>query len=301
MNNSNKNDISLPQDFESLRAYIIKRRKDLPKRLTQVAEYALKYPDEIAFGTTKSIAEAVGVQPSTMVRLANQLGYDGFSAFQSVFRERLRSRPISYDERIDVLESGIVDGSEEAAMLNGFLTTTRKSIDTFEAGIDLKTLKQSIKVLSKADTIYLLAKRRSYPLAAHMAYTFGKLKIRYHIAGDPIGNDSDILAAAGPNDAVIAISFSPYAQETIGQLQMMVNNNVPIVAVTDSPFSPLATYSPLWFEIVEADYAGFRSLAASLILTTTLSVAIAQRRRKKGYPSRKGSVTEDIVRKTEEA
>jgi len=284
-----------PQDFEALRAYIIERRKDLPKRLTQAAEYALQYPDEIAFGTTKSIADTVGVQPSTMVRLANQLGYEGFSAFQNVFRERLRSRPISYDERFDALESGIVDGSEEAIMLNGFLTATKKSIENFEAGINLETLKRSIHVLSEADTIYLLAKRRSYPLAAHMAYTFGKLKIRYHIVGDPLGNDNDILETAGPKDAAIAISFSPYAQETIAQIQMMASNKVPIVAITDSPFSPLATFCPLWFEVVEADYAGFRTLASSFILTTTLPVAIAQQRRKKTNNAKTKDLASNVV------
>jgi len=281
MDNSKNNNKSLPQDFESLRVYIIAHQKNLPKRLMQAAEYALRYPDEIAFGTTNTIADAAGIHPSTLVRLAKQLGYEGFSAFQNVFREHLRNRPISYNERFHALESNIVDGSEEAIILNGFFAATRTSIENFESGIDLETLKRSIRVLSEADTIYLLAKRRSYPLAAHIAYTFGKLKIRYHIVGDSIGNDNDILETASSKDAAIAISFSPYAQETIAQVQMMVNNEVPIVAITDSPFSPLATLCPLRFEVVEADYSGFRTIAASFILTMTLTVAIAQRRRKK--------------------
>jgi DNA-binding MurR/RpiR family transcriptional regulator len=280
---SNKNhDIMPPQDFESLRSNIIERRNQLPKRLSQVAEFALQYPDEIAFGTTKSIAEAVGVQPSTMVRLANQLGYEGFSAFQNVFRARLRSRTVSYDERLSVLKSSAVDGSEEAIMVNGFLSAARESMNTLEASIDLKTLKKAIELLSDAEIIYLLAKRRAYPLVSHMAYTFGKLKIRYQSVGSPIGNDNDILELATSKDVVIAISFSPYAQETITQIQMMANKAIPSVVITDSPFSPLVTgISPVWFEIIEADYAGFRSLSGSFILTSTLAVAVAQRRQRK--------------------
>lgn len=273
---------SPPQDFESLKSYIIKNRGTLPKRLTQVAEYALQYPDEIAFGTTKSIAKEVGVQPSTLVRLANQLGFNGFSAFQNVFRARLRSRPLSYDERLSALESRIADGSEEAKMVNGFLTAAHESMSTLEASIDLSALKKTIEVLAEAETIYLLAKRRAYPLVSHMAYTFGKLRIRYRSVGSPIGNDDDILETATTKDAVIAISFSPYAQETIAQVKMMANNQVPSVVITDSPFSPLVTgISPIWFEIVEADYAGFRSLSASFILTSTIAVAIAQNRQRK--------------------
>lgn len=273
--------MTAPQDFESLRAYLIEKKKDLPKRLAQVAEYALQCPDEIAFGTTSSIAIEASVQPSTIIRLANQLGYKGFSAFQNVFRDRLRRHPITYDERLDTLESHLNDGSEEAIMLNGFLTAARTSINNFEVNIDLEVLKKSIKILSEAETIYLLAKRRSYPLAAFMAYIFGKLKIRYHIVGSMIGNDNDLLEAASSKDAAIAISFSPYAQETIAQIQMMVNSKVPVVSITDSPFSPLTTYSPIWFEIVEADYAGFRSLSAGLVLASVLSVSIAQQHLRK--------------------
>jgi DNA-binding MurR/RpiR family transcriptional regulator len=54
---------------------------------------------------------------------------------------------------------------------------------------------------------------------------------------------------------------------------------VPIVAITDSPFSPLAQRATIWFEVVEADVEGFRSLSASFALAATLTVAVAERRR----------------------
>src|SRR5262245_34240960 len=55
-----------PRDFETLRALIVERRETLPKRLAQVAVYALDSPDEIAFGTAASVAQAADVQPSTL-------------------------------------------------------------------------------------------------------------------------------------------------------------------------------------------------------------------------------------------
>ena len=79
-----------PRDFETLRAMIVERRDSLPKRLAQVAVYALDNPDEIAFGTAASIAQAAMVQPSTLVRFAQAFGYQGFSELQEVFRSRLR-------------------------------------------------------------------------------------------------------------------------------------------------------------------------------------------------------------------
>jgi DNA-binding MurR/RpiR family transcriptional regulator len=62
------------------------------QRLKQLATFALEHPEDVAFGTVAGIAEHAGVQPSTLVRFAKSLGYDGFSHLQQIFRDRLRER-----------------------------------------------------------------------------------------------------------------------------------------------------------------------------------------------------------------
>jgi DNA-binding MurR/RpiR family transcriptional regulator len=84
--------LKLPQDFESLRSLIVFRREQLPRRLAQVAEFALEQPDKVAFGTVAELAGLAGVQPSTLVRFAQSLGFSGFSDLQEIFRARLRAR-----------------------------------------------------------------------------------------------------------------------------------------------------------------------------------------------------------------
>jgi len=63
MDNSIDMQTKVPRDFESLRSNIIERKNAMPKRLAQVAAFALSNPDEIAFGTTASIAAAAEVKP----------------------------------------------------------------------------------------------------------------------------------------------------------------------------------------------------------------------------------------------
>ena len=100
----------VPRDFDTLRATILERRGVLPKRIAQIAAYALDNPDDIAFGTAASIATSAGVQPSTLIRFAQQLGFDGFTSMQAVFRERLRERVASYDERLSALRAQAREG-----------------------------------------------------------------------------------------------------------------------------------------------------------------------------------------------
>ena len=49
-------DLSAPRDFAALKALIAARAPAMPKRLAQIASFALDNPDEIAFGTVASIA-----------------------------------------------------------------------------------------------------------------------------------------------------------------------------------------------------------------------------------------------------
>ena len=272
--------VTPPQDFDTLRAAILERKGELPKRLTQVAAYALDHPDEIAFGTAASIALSADVQPSTLVRFAQQFGFDGFSGLQQLFRARLRDRTSSYEERLRALEQDGAALAESTTIFNGFIAAAHRSIDTIAAAVEPDAFERAVTLLANAETIYLIAKRRSYPISSYMAYAFGKLKVRCQLVGTSAGIDDDLLAMATAGDAAFAVSFSPYASESAAQARALAARGIPVVSLTDSAFSPLAECSREWFEVVEADHAGFRSLSASMAFAMALTVSIAEKRRR---------------------
>jgi DNA-binding MurR/RpiR family transcriptional regulator len=269
----------LPRDYDSLRALILDRRQTLPKRIAQVAAYSLDNPDEIAFGTAASIAASAGVQPSTLIRFAQHLGFAGFTSLQSVFRERLRERNTSYEDRLSGIRAAGHDGTTNRGILTGFLAASETSLAAMARTVNDGTLDRAVAMLAEADTIYILARRRSYPVASYIAYALGKLKVRSQIVDSPSGLNPELISFATPRDAALAISFSPYAPATIEEARLLSEQGVPVVAITDSAFSPLAQFARIWFEVAEADYGGFRSLSATMALSMTLSVGVAEKRR----------------------
>jgi DNA-binding MurR/RpiR family transcriptional regulator len=271
--------VDVPQDFDALKAVILERKAQLPKRLRQVAAYALDHPDEIAFGTAASIATSADVQPSTLVRFAQHFGFEGFSSLQQIFRARLKERNPGYEERLRALGQNDHSRLESGAIFNGFVAAAHRSLDNVAASVDPAAFEEAVTILARAETIFLIAKRRSYPLSGYMAYAFGKLRIRYQVVGTAAGIDDDVLSIAGRRDAAFAVSFSPYTPESIHQARLLASRKVPVVSLTDSAFSPLVESSRVWFEIVEADHAGFRSLSASMAFAMALTVAVAEKRR----------------------
>lgn len=269
-----------PRDYETLRETILEQRSMLPKRIAQVAAYALDNPDEIAFGTTASIAASAGVQPSTLIRFAQHLGFDGFTSLQSVFRERLRERNTTYEERLAALRDQAQNGATNRAVLDGFLAASVRSLDLMARSVNEATLDRAVGILARAETLYILAKRRSFPVASYLGYALGKLQVRSQIIESASGLQPEIIGFATPRDAVVAVSFSPYSPATIDEVRVLHERGVPIVAITDSAFSPLAQFAAVWFEVAESDFSGFRSLGATMALAMTLAVGCAEERRR---------------------
>ncbi len=266
-----------PRDFQSLQQLISTRSESLPKRLLQVAGYALNNPDEIAFGTAASIATAAAVQPSTLVRFAQSLGFEGFSDLQGVFRSRLRERVLNYDERLSHLRADAT-AHKASVMFAGFAEAAERSIKELKLALDGEKLEEAVKFLAQADTIYLIGLRRSFPITSYMSYAFGKLGVKSQLIGGTGGLAAEDVSFATAQDVVLAISFTPYASETVKLTQSAFARDVPVISVTDSPFSPLARVSKLWFEVTESHFEGFRSMSATLALAMTLTVAVAERR-----------------------
>ncbi len=275
-------DPKTPRDFASLRALIVSRRALLPKRLVQVAEFAVDHPQEIAFGRVADIASQAGVQPSTLVRFAQTLGYSGFTDLQAVFQAHARQRWPDYRQRLEML--GDTDGGDQAgpaspvSRLHGFVHAAQISVQHLEQTIDHGALDQAVALLAGARIVYLVGMRRVYPVALYLLYALQRLGIRCELLDNAGGLGARQVELLEAGDVMLSITFTPYAPETLEISSAASRRGVRIVGITDSPFSPLTPLSEIWLEVAETDHAGFRSLSATFALATTLAVSIAERR-----------------------
>lgn len=271
-----QSDAPPPADYLALTQLLQARAETLPKRLRQVARYAIEHPDEMAFEPVAGVAAAADVQPSTVVRFAQALGFTGFSQMQALFRVRLRGAFPDYGERVARLDAQ--GRPAPLALFDAFADSAVASLERLRAGLSPETLERSVDALAQAETIYLVGVRRVFPVVAYLAYAFAKLGLRAVLVDHVAQLGPEQIAFAGPRDAALAISFAPYAAATLDLTRAAAAGGARVVAITDSPFSPLVGLSHVWIEAAEADVSGFRSLSASLVLALTLAVAAAERR-----------------------
>jgi len=93
-----------PNTYEALIRVIHDRFEQMSKSYQEIATYLTQNPNDVAVISAHAIAEKCGVHPSSFVRFAQYLGYDGFKELQAVFQRRLSTAAPGFDARIKALE-----------------------------------------------------------------------------------------------------------------------------------------------------------------------------------------------------
>src|SRR3546814_4578765 len=76
-------------------------------------------------------------------------------------------------------------------------------------------------------------------------------------------------------DLLIAVSYHPYAEETLQSVAAAVDSGCKVLAISDSLVSPVAKPATLVLQVREAEIRKFRSLSASMCLAQALVISYA--------------------------
>lgn len=261
--------------LDTLKQQIERELGRLPRQLAKIGRYCLDHPQTVALSKIGELASAVGVHPSALVRFGQSFGFSGFSDFQAVFRESMLAGWPEYGSRIDQL---ISRGEEPETLVDKFIDVSIQSLQSLKEGIDRIRLNNALKLLANAKKIYVIGQKRSFPVAFYFAYALRKLDIHSALIESNGGLLMERASWCRPEDALIAISFTPYAPGTLDVTTELARRGLTIVSITDSRFSPLIPLSTEWIELVEQDWSGFRSMSATLAVAMTLSVGVAELR-----------------------
>jgi DNA-binding MurR/RpiR family transcriptional regulator len=136
-------------------------------------------------------------------------------------------------------------------------------------------LQRSVEMIRAANAVYIIGLRRAFPVAAYLAYALRHVDKRAHLLDGVAGMLAEQSTMLTAKDLLIAISFHPYAPETVEIVSATREQKAKIIAITDSRLSPIAAPSDVVFEIKDAEVRQFRSLTASLCLAQSLVISYA--------------------------
>ena len=141
-----------PRDPDALRTQIVQSYPRLSGRLQQIAHFVLDHPNDIALETVATIADRAAVQPSTVIRFAQSLGFSGFSEMQRIYHTMLLENISSYSQRLQraLSMSGEAPPCDAGKILKEFCTSNAASLHHLQDTLPLENLQRAIELLARA-------------------------------------------------------------------------------------------------------------------------------------------------------
>ena len=264
-----------PRVFSALKPWLQEHYVSLPRRLQSVAEFVLHNPDVVALNTIAVISDKAEVTPSTLVRFAKSVGYQGFSDMQAVFQQSMRHMPQPYDQRIHHLDE---QDQLDQTVLHRFSRAASASIDKLEQLADEAAILQASEQLASARCIYIAGQGRATPVTTYLHYMFVKMGLQAVLLDGIASTMTDKANLIRHDEVLVAVSFSPYTANTRELVDICLARQVPVVALTDSTLSPIARADDLHLEVLEEEVGGFRGLSATMCLALCLAVETGKQR-----------------------
>jgi DNA-binding MurR/RpiR family transcriptional regulator len=236
------------------------------------ARYVIDNAEDVALLSMRHIAKEAGVHPTTMVRLGQFLGFEGFNDLRDLFQHRLRLSPEDYVGRARGLQRQAGHAYE---LIDEIEETSKKNIHRTLHGIGADTLNETADFLLSAKRIYVMGMRISFPVAFAFYYAYSMFKSNANLIDGKAGIAADTLRDIGPGDVLFAISNAPFSRETVQAAQYARRKGATIVAISDTEISPIIgandrnlvirNVSPTFFPSASASIALVESLIAIMI------------------------------------
>ena len=262
---------------DDLRNEIIGRYSGLSKRLQQVGKYVIDSQNDFAIETVATIAERSGVQPSAVIRFAKEFGFDGASAMQRLFRQKLISEGSSdsYRDRVRNMKNRLSSNDDDTykEYFYDLIDESVESLSRLASKERSEGVVHFARAVEQAGVVYLAGVRRSYPVSAYFAYGLGKAGKRTIVVDGAGGMENQMIDCCTPSDLMIATTFAPYAEETVIAAERAKDLGCQIAVISDSEVSPLAKFADKKIFVQDAEAFGFRALSSTLCIAQAIVVS----------------------------
>ena len=242
----------------------------------KIANAILSEYDKVAYLTAAKLGELVGVSESTVVRFADELGYEGYSQFQLAVQELVRIK-LTPNQRIEITKQRIGSGDVIDTVMESDIGKIKYSLER----LDRQAFSNAVDAILEAKNIYITGARSSEPIARHLCYNlsliFDNVKLVVPTSSAEVFEQ---MYSVGEDDVVIAFSFPRYSSKMVNGIKFARQKDAKVIVFTDSEVCPIAEFAHCLL-IAQSDMASFMdSLVAPLSIINAIAIEITARREK---------------------
>jgi len=246
---------------------MIKNISKLPPKRRRVIKYIIDNPDDVAIYTTRDLAEKLGVNATTIMRAARDLGYRGYNELKKKKRDTFKQKQNPYEIVLESMEKG---DTGSGIIRKSFLKDIEVLNETI-SNINIQDIETIAKLINDSKRVYIIGFESTARSIA--GFLGGELRT-YHPGVLEITNINiylfDYIRHCKPGEVVIGISFGQGLKATVNALKAMKAKGVTTIAITDSKISPLLEYTD--HQLITAVSGEFIYSSASAALSVSSAI-----------------------------
>ena len=243
-------------------------RSSLSPSFIRLADFLLDSYILAAFLTATELAHKLDVDPATVVRFSQKLGYSGYPALQRDIRLKVK--------REFLVQAPVEPGSPQEAAHAAFKQLSDLLLQT-QRSFPLKDAEALIATLDIVERVVILADGDALAAAHSLGEFLEAAGYTIHIARGSVVRFATTLSSLRREDLVIAIdvtSTHPFLEQALAEARSYGARTAAIVA---EPSSPVARHADILLNAFATDDSGLRMLLVqSLIYALTRMLQLAR-------------------------
>lgn len=247
---------------------------DLPPQLQAAARFVLTRPQDVALLSMREQARRCGVQPATMLRLANRLGFDSYETVRTFYANALRREGLGLAGKSSARAAG--------SNREGTLTLAAQVVEAANANVSalldpsrLSTLEAMAQRLATAEHVYCLGLRGCYAPMWHFHYMMSLLARPATLLDAAAWTGFDPIRKATKEDVLLVASVDPYTRFSIRVAHHFKHLGIRVLALTDSEASPLALFSDSVFLVNTESPSFYHDVSSIFVACAALASLVA--------------------------
>ena len=255
-----------PRSLDELVTLVKERYAGMSPQFQIAARHLVDHPEQVPVESMRRVAANAGVQPATMVRLAQSLHYDGWESLRQVFVRSLHHQPRRYTEQArDLLQR-----RSSRAQLSKQISVQADNLRMLEE-LNEDRLGDAAKLLTRSRHVHIAGFRASYAAAFTLHYLYGLFRNSVSLMRGEAGLLDMEMRAIEPQDAVVIVSFAPYSHEAMRVAEVAQRRGCRNVVICDSKVAPLALHADIVLQFPTRTSGFFPSIASATVLVEALA------------------------------
>ena len=232
----------------------------------------LDHADETYFLSSRALAKKYDLDPTTIVRTVQALGYKRYGEFAAELRSHFVARITPYA----LMKSAVRDKRSVAHHIEHTLEMDIQNLNALRSQLDVSRVLEIVKRIDRARRIMVVGIDFASSLSNLLAYGLVSIGYDAEAPAGSAGNLQQKILLLGPKDLLIAISFGRCLQDTVDSVIRAHDNGVPTIGLTDSEKSPIARFSDTFWLTSIASTSFHGSYVAVVSAINALLVACSQ-------------------------